>query len=144
MSDSQPRLGDLEASTEVFFRRHWLDLENGEAPRWLNWLPFLYGSVPNFQHGGCYALFVHDVLVYVGKGSSRGSGIYVDHGISRRLMAHVYCSAKKPDRRQLQLRQSWSDITALHTIGLPNREYLAPALEGFLIRSLLPARNGCV
>ena len=140
----EPRLAELECATATFLRRHWIESENGVPPEWVIWSQFLYGSVPNYKQGGCYALFVGDSLVYIGKGSSRGGGTYIDHGISRRLMAHVYSSAKTVDCRQLRLKEPWLDVTSLYTIGLTDRDYLAPALEGFLIRTLLPARNMCV
>src|SRR5690606_1694229 len=80
---------ELMAATGSFFDLHWNTTAIGVPPVWEPWATFLEGSVPNYQYGGCYALFVESELVYIGVGVSRGGGLYPQHGISRRLMAHV-------------------------------------------------------
>lgn len=141
MEAISPSLEDLTNATELFFRLHWPSDPPSPHPKWAGWGTFLYGSVPNYSEGGCYALFVDASLAYIGLGASKGGGRYLDSGISRRLMSHVYCSAKTSDFRQLKLRPSWLDLTAIHTIGLGDKDYLAPALESFLIRRLSPPKN---
>lgn len=136
----------LEQTTNQFFLRHWSN-ENlpYQRPDWMEWKDFLYGSVPNYDLGGCYVLFSGNDLIYVGLGASRGSGLYVDHGISRRLMAHVIASDRLRGKEWSKLREPWSNVTALFTIGFPNEyAYLAAALESFLIRELSPPKNSRV
>lgn len=127
----------LSETTTRFFSLHWRSDELGQPPAWKTWEPFLYGSVPNFDLGGCYALFSSGRLVYVGSGVSRGGGIYVGHGISRRLMSHVICSDRVKGAEWSRLREKWSHITGLCTIGFSAETvYLAPALENYLIRTI--------
>lgn len=135
---------DLEAATSAFFSLHWNTTVSGVPPAWEPWTTFLEGSVPNYQYGGCYALFSESELVYVGVGASRGGGLYPQHGISRRLMAHVLRSDRANGPNRSKLLDSWADTTALWTIGFRSCDYLAPALESFLIRSLAPPRNARV
>jgi hypothetical protein len=128
--------------TDEFFRLHWLTSEiKAPPPAWEIWEPFLFGSVPNYDLGGCYALFESDSLIYLGLGASRGGGIYKEHGISRRLMSHVI-KADRSRTKGAMLRDKWENITAIYTIGFPsNFSYMAASLEGFLIRQLKPNGN---
>lgn len=137
-------LDQLRVETSAFFSLHWDTASLGVPPQWDCWETFLEGSVPNYQFGGCYALFANEELIYVGLGASRGGGRYVAHGISRRMMAHVYRSDRTRGPYSLQLREGWEEVTAAWTLGLPDRDYLASALESFLIRRLAPLRNGRV
>lgn len=132
---------DLEKATIKFFELHWPALY-GTAPGWKPWTDFLYGSVPSFDRGGCYALFRGNELWYVGLGISRGSGLYAHHGLSKRLMSHVYRSHPTKRDRWLALKPNWEGVTGLYTIGFEHEHaYLAAALEQFLIRTLAPRRN---
>ena len=136
----------LDEATNTFFRKHWSVSElSSQLPEWKVWREFLYGSVPNYDVGGCYALFAESELLYVGLGASKGGGLYPNHGISRRLMAHVIVSDRQRGPNWSKLRDSWSNVTDIHTIGFPNEVgYLAAALESFLIRELNPPRNSRV
>jgi hypothetical protein len=136
----------LEEATNTFFRKHWSVSEvSFQFPEWKAWREFLYGSVPNYDVGGCYALFAESELLYVGLGASQGGGLYPNHGISRRLMAHVIASDRQRGTSWSKLRDSWNNVTAIYTIGFPNEvAYLAAALESFLIRELNPPRNSRV
>ncbi len=131
--------------TNRFFSLHWQDQILGDPPAWKTWEPFLFGSVPNYDRGGCYALFTGDKLIYVGLGVSRGGGLYPESGISRRLMSHVYCSDRPRGPQWSRLRDKWAHVTQIRTIGFsPETVYLAPALENFLIRSIPDLSNGRV
>jgi hypothetical protein len=136
----------LAEATHTFFGRHWsVEACPSQLPEWKSWSEFLYGSVPNYDMGGCYALFANSELLYVGLGASKGGGPYANHGISRRLMAHVLASDRHRGASWSKLRDPWGDVTALYTIGFPNGvAYLAAALESFLIRELDPPRNSRV
>lgn len=133
----------LEEATNTFFRKHWSVGEmSSKPPEWKVWQEFLFGSVPNHNVGGCYALFAECKLLYVGLGVSKGSAPYPNHGISRRLMAHVLASDRQRGTSWSKLKHSWNIVTAIHTIGFPNEVgYLAAALESFLISELKPPRN---
>lgn len=134
----------LLARTGDFFERHWNVEALGAPPAWQAWETFLDGSVPNHQYGGCYAIFAGHELIYVGLGASRGGGRYPEHGISRRLMAHVLRSDRRKSPYGSRLIEAWAEATAIWTIGFASCGYLAPALESFLIRELAPRRNGRV
>lgn len=135
----------LIENTCKFFSLHWNVQELGVAPVWVRWDPFLFGSVPNHERGGCYALFSGENLVYVGLGVSRGGGRYPESGISRRLMSHVYCSDPGKGPRWSRLRDQWSHVTEIRTIGFEAATvYLAPALENYLIRVSIGLSNGRV
>lgn len=135
----------LTENTSKFFSLHWQSQELGEPPAWKKWEPFLFGSVPNHDLGGCYALFANDKLVYVGLGVSRGGGLYPESGISRRLMSHVYCSDRARGPRWSRLRDKWNHVTEVRTIGFSSEiVYLAPALENYLIRAIPDLSNGRV
>jgi hypothetical protein len=136
---------DLTATTAEFFDKHWNSASLGTPPVWERWKTFLVGPVPNYQYGGCYALFSESELIYVGLGASRGGGRYPQHGISRRLMANVLRSDSANGPYNSRLREEkYPETTAIWTLGLPSYEYLAAALESFLIRSLSPRRNARV
>lgn len=131
----------LNLITNEFFKKHW-GVE-AKAPEWndsWNW----FGPVPNFDLGGLYALFSSGKLVYIGLGNSRGGGIYKNHGISRRLIAHVLVVATNNPSRSYELRERWKilGVDKLVTIGFPaDFDYLSPALEDFLIGKLNPPEN---
>lgn len=134
----------LVEATNQFFDRHWVDELAGSRPTWMQWQPFLFGSVPNHQYAGCYAVFFGSELRYIGLGASRGGGIYVEHGISRRLRDHVTKSDRSRGKEWDKLREKFFGATSIYTLGLPTAPYLAASLETYLIRSLFPPMNGRV
>jgi hypothetical protein len=137
-------LEKLIEATSGFFGLHWSPEQLGEPPGWRLWETFLEGSVPGYQYGGCYALFEGNRLTYIGLGVSRGGGLYQQHGLSRRIMAHVYRSDHARGPNCLRLHEKWLRTTGLYTLAFPEHEYLAPALESYLIRDLQPPRNARV
>lgn len=132
---------DLVTSTDEFFSLHW-NLEEA-APTWdFSW-EFI-GPVPNYLLGGVYALLKNNEVVYIGLGTSKGGGIYKNRGLSRRLMSHVTLSAPKESMKDCVLRERWASLKVdkIATIGFPvERNYLAAALEEFLIGRLNPSEN---
>lgn len=131
----------LSAQTKEFFSLHWG--LNEEPPEWnysWRWL----NAIPNYQLGGLYALFSGNKLLYVGLGASTGGGIYKDRGISRRLLAHVLQTAPKDTSVSYEPQDRWKAIQVdlVATIGFPaGRNYLACALEDYLIGELNPPEN---
>lgn len=136
-----PTKSNLVADTELFFKRHW-EIEDN-FPHWdFSWS--WRGPVPNHLLGGLYALFSGEKLLYIGLGASRGGGIYQDRGISKRLMAHVLQSAPMTSNVSYIPRDRWHQlgVDLIATIGFPKDcDYLAPALEDFLIGQLNPPQN---
>lgn len=132
---------DLTRLTDLFFSMHW-NIEE-EKPSWdFSWS--FIGPVPNYLLGGVYALLRNEEIIYIGLGASRGGGIYKDRGISRRLMSHVYRTAPKDSEFNAELRERWKDlgVNKVATIGFsPERNYLAAALEDFLIGKINPVAN---
>lgn len=132
----------LKEITEEFFRRHWDSSSSHPAPTWKNEWPW-EGSVPYHNKGGVYALFdANGNVVYVGLGASRGGGIYKEHGISRRLLAHVIASDPSKGAGHYVPRKAWNEVADIGAIGFQKEYvYLAPALEDYLISELNPPRN---
>lgn len=131
---------EVEQCTEDFFRLHWgLGFP---PPPWdfsWNW----HGAVPNYRLAGVYALLRGDELLYIGLGASRGGGIYQDRGLSRRLMSHVFLRDRSNSTGYLP-REKWKalKVDVVGTIGFPQEaNYLAPALEDYLIGRLTPPQN---
>ena len=141
---ASPTYTSLVELTANFFHLHWNNHLLGDCPTWLTWDNFLFGSVPNHAHAGCYAVLFGENLGYVGLGASRGGGIYVEHGISRRLTRNVIQPDRARGRDWSKLRDRYADATAICTIGLPSANYLAASLETYLIRSLFPPMNSRV
>ncbi len=75
-------------------------------------------------------------LSYIGIGISKSS-----HPLVNRLISHVL--EKKPgSENEYQAQKKWSDVAFLATIGFnKNQDYLAAALETYLIKKLNPPRN---
>jgi hypothetical protein len=137
-------ISTLQRVTASFFHSHWSTENLGPAPEWTLWETFLFGSVPNHKESGCYAIFFNTGLAYVGLGASRGDQRYPQHGVSRRLMAHVIRSDRQRGVHWSKLTETWAEATAIYTIGFSRADYLAASLETYLIRELSPPRNGRV
>lgn len=137
---------DMEETTREFFDRHRPSSRNfGRSPIWRRWDSFLRGPVPNYMLGGCYALFEGGDLIYIGKGVGKGRGPTPYHGISRHLSSHVLRIDNYTEEKGehiSKLTDKWKNVDAIYTIGFANEiEYLAHALENFLIRKLSPPKN---
>lgn len=134
-------ISDLKPETARFFSLHW-PASAGNEPVWLNWDPFLVGPAPHNGLGGCYALFEEGELIYIGKAIAKGGGATPGYGISRRLANHVVRRDWDAGTNLNRLIEPWLQVTSIYTIGFPRElEYLALALEGFLIREFSPKLN---
>jgi hypothetical protein len=127
-------IDDLLPETQSFFDLHWV--EGVEVPVWKykwDW----NSSLPNCNLGGVYALLDGDgEIVYIGLGASaKGSGLSV------RIVSHVI--KNNPDKTPEYIPQEkWEDIQDIATIGFPlEYQYMALALEDYLINKLKPKRN---
>ena len=135
-------INDLVQHSNIFFEKHWDKSSSLQPLEWKckwSWA----GSVPYHERAGVYALFdAADNVVYVGLGASRGGGPYKEHGISRRLLAHVIAPDRSKGRGFYKPKDNWAEVTDIGTIGFPTKySYLAPALEDYLIGILTPPRN---
>ncbi len=80
--------------------------------------------------------------MYVGLGISKGGGKHDEHGISRRLTAHVIRTNREKGRGHYRPQDNWQDVKDIGAIGFPpDYTYLAASLEDFLIRKIKPPRN---
>jgi hypothetical protein len=140
-------LHDLEMLTAEFFQSHWDKTSAAPLPTWKSVWKWT-GSVPYHDKAGVYALFDSDMrVVYIGVGTSTGNR-YPEHGISRRLIAHVIEAnpdyKKTPEEPQYIAKSKWKKFKIEHlgAVGFPREfAYLALALEAFLIEKLAPIAN---
>lgn len=135
-------LESLEVATTEFFHRHWNSKLLGAAPTWKFTQSRFKGSVPNYDKAGCYALFENSSLVYIGTGRD---GAEVEEssqrGISRRLMSHVLQSSNLP-MFDYEPKGGREKITGIATIGFEkDHNYMALALECYLINTVNPSTN---
>lgn len=136
------KIQDIEKATKEFFARHWYNAENIEPMVWkYGWR--WEGSVPYHDKGGVYALLDEmGEVIYIGLGASIGNPTYPEHGISRRLLAHVLVADKDKGRGYYKPHENWLEVRDIAAVGFPKEyAYLAPALEDFLIRKFSPIRN---
>jgi len=133
---------DLVSATDIFFSKHWPASIGIKPYTWMNNWSW-NSSVPYHDKSGVYALMdEHGEVVYIGLGASRGSDIYREHGISRRLLAHVIITDNEKGNGSYKPRDNWKEVVDIAAIGFPSDySYLAPALEDYLIREFNPSRN---
>ncbi|WP_114767057.1 hypothetical protein [Vibrio rhodolitus] len=133
-------LSKIIGLTNSFFDCHWS--VNEPIPKWQGEWDWK-SSVPYHDKGGVYALFDSSgQVIYVGVGISKGCAVYKEHGISRRLLAHVITTDKSKGRGYYKPKAKWSEAHQLAAVGFPEKySYLALALEDYLIRELKPRRN---
>lgn len=134
----------LKTLTSDFFALHWKQELLGTPPDWHEPFPAARGGpYPNHDSQGCYALFNGAELRYIGVAIGRGSGLYKGHGIGSRIQ-HVITvdwDSRSPNGgRMYKVREKWSDISDITTIGFHHHGYLAAALECFLLTRLDPIR----
>lgn len=131
--DIQRTEKELRKETEYFFAT-FINRDNAEYAEWSEqW--YFNGEVPNNEKsGGCYALFVGDELVYIGKGIGKNSGLASK--VSKR-----WVSNKGDLEQHYKPSSEFPDITSIMTIGFTKHDFIAAALEIYLIETLLPPRN---
>jgi len=125
---------DLVETTGSFFNLHWV--QGVEVPVWKNQWDW-NSSLPNCDLGGVYALFDDNgEVVYIGLGASaKGSGLSV------RIVSHVI-KANPSKIPEYIPQEKWLGIKDIGTIGFPlEYQYMALALEDFLINKLKPKNN---
>jgi LytS/YehU family sensor histidine kinase len=140
----------LENLTLEFFQLH-LAACGTSFPTWnreWSW----QGSVPFHNKPGVYALLdVTGNVLYIGVAIAKSKDEnYADHGISTRLLSHVISADKEKNKvtlgnvKHYRLKQKWqgSGVAHIASIGFSREyDYLALALEHFLIKALQPSEN---
>ncbi|MGO3742409.1 hypothetical protein [Kerstersia sp.] len=133
----------LQDLTNRFFQRHWPTDAAAAAPRWTMWEPFLSAPCPNYNRNGCYALLGGKQILYIGAGMAAGrpGDRYENHGISTRLKHVFLADRNRPNWHKL--KDLWRDrgVDGAYTLGFDECQYLALALEHYLITHLRPALN---
>lgn len=130
----------LKEITDKFFELHW-NKSLGVQPEWSNHWKY-YGTIPNNDKRGCYALFEGDNLVKVGIGIGHSVPRYYGSGLGERLKKYQCTDMSKNDRHACKPTEQWKDLTSLMTIGFDESNYyLAAALEVYLIINLKPMHN---
>ena len=132
---------DLKDKTNKFFELHWPNHNN--YPKWSDVWKFL-GPIPYNENQGCYALLKNNEIVYIGVGLSKGYGIYTGAGLGNRL--HKYWRKKRnnllSEKAEYEPSKEYENkIDGIITIGFPKYNYLAAALELYLISELKPPMN---
>ena len=124
---------DLRKATEYFFDT-FINRNNTEYAEWSEpW--YFNGELPNNEKGGgCYALFVDNELVYIGKGIGKNSGL-------ASKVSKLWVLNNGNLEQKYKPSKEFPDITSIMTIGFDTHNFLAAALEIYLIETLLPPRN---
>ena len=134
-------LVELLSATQDFFDHYWNPI-NGKAPEWSDILWKFDGTIPYNENGGCYALFHNDEIIYIGVGISEGYGKYENCGLGHRLNRYWQKNLTADKNRKYMPKSDWSELTGIRTIGFDRKdEFIALALEAFLISKLKPKRN---
>lgn len=129
---------DLMEFTRDFFVKHWNAAELYDPPNWSEPYEFK-GPLPNHDKQGVYAFIKEDEVIYVGVGTSKGSGRYRGHGLGKRFQA--YSKAVGDDIYEVTALQL-KDSNYMLTIGFESgQSYIANALELFLISKMDPEFN---
>lgn len=132
-TEAAPTVSVLRDLTTKFFDLHWPS--GTPRPAWSNPWSFESRPLDNGEKKGCYAAIIDDEVVYVGVGAGRGQGgIYEGFGIGSRTSRFW----RKGENGGYEPTDDWKEVKALLTIGFDSHDYLAYALEVFLIKGFNP------
>jgi hypothetical protein len=141
-----PTLSELKEETNKFFSRHWDKQSSSPSPEWSEPWEFFH-TLPNNELGGCYAFAKDEEVKYIGVALNRGIEGYENHSLGNRIKNYwsVHMKVPKVDGKTTYMptgNLQTEGITSIYTIGLPEvQNYLALALELYLIRKLKPKMN---
>ena len=130
----------LEKETVNFFSMHWNPANvNVECPG--GWEEYsMKGPMKNRESPGCYALMNGENVVYVGSAVSRGAGIYINHGLGKRIGEYTRVKdwGGSTKERTYKFVDGWEGkVDSIITLGFhKDFSYLVPALEAFLIKKI--------
>ncbi len=124
---------ELRFHTEQFFTQ-FINMHNAEHSQWSEqW--YFRGEVPNKgKAGGCYALFEHDTLIYIGLGIGKNSGL-------ASKVSKFWKMVDAAPQQYFKPSNQFPSITSIMTIGFERHIFLAAALEIYLIETLAPREN---
>lgn len=141
-----PTLNDLKDATDDFFAKHWDKSSTSSVPAWsVAWNYF--DELPNNQMGGCYAFTKDDEVKYIGVALNSGAAGYKYHSLGTRITKYWRVNKDVPKRDDKttympSAKLQKEGITAIYTLGIGKEQnYLAIALELFLIKKLKPVMN---
>lgn len=142
-------LHQLRVLTHEFFKRHWYMGTEKDYPTWsIEWK--FEGEVPDNMYNGCYAWLKDGEVVYIGIAMNKGMKGYEGHSLGTRISK--YWRVNKESRIKGVYRPSDDEADKLDSIvtlafkgkgsdGSLNQDYLACALELYLIRVIKPKHN---
>ncbi len=140
-------LTSLKKCTRDFFDKHWDKKSKHEFPVWSAKWKF-EGELPNNQFAGCYAWLKEDVVMYVGFAMNAGQKGYEGHSLGTRI--GKYWKFERIETVEIAKRQ-YMPIEQLKQYGIQSiitlpfqkgdQEYLAAALELYLIKNISPELN---
>lgn len=143
----ESNLTNLREVTLEFFKKHWNSSSKNPPPEWSAKWMFL-GEVPNNTRKGCYCFLKDDEVKYVGVALNSGLPGYKGHSLGARISKYWRRDSKGKDESGNQFYKPAENlisegINGITTLPFPDddQEYLALALELFLIRKLAPKMN---
>lgn len=142
-----PTIDQLKQATRDFFDKHWDIKSDKQPPEWSEPWSFFH-SVPFNEHRGCYAQVNNGQVVYVGVALNSGLEGYKDHSLGARISNYweVDKTKEKLDGKTYYKPSpslAKRGVDTIYTLGFPlgEQEYLAIALEHYLIQRLNPNDN---
>ncbi|EMN4466409.1 hypothetical protein [Aeromonas hydrophila] len=131
---------DIKATSDEFFRRHWL-MSESKIPTWNR--PWdLVGTLPGHDMQGIYILLgKHDEALYIGVGASLGGGKYIGHGLGSRTNKYTRMVEGQKgvpiSEKKYAPRGIWGErgLSKIITLGFEqDYAYLSYGLEAYLLR----------
>lgn len=142
-----PSIEQLKQATRNFFDKHWDLKSDKQPPEWSEpWM--FFHEVPFNNHRGCYVHVTKEDVVYIGVALNSGIEGYKGHSLGARIRN---CWEVDKTKGKLDGKTYYKPSTSLmergidtiYTLGFPlgEQEYLAIALEHYLIQRLNPRDN---
>ena len=124
----------LRASTRKFFGLHWSKESPAVVPKWVRLDQA--NVLDSIREGGCYAILDGSGNVcYVGLGIAKAAKEGGAGGVLGRLYRHVLVRGALGQGDLEPKRKIWSGMSGILYIPFGDQEYLAAALESYLIRT---------
>ena len=122
----------LRAATRKFFSLHWSTDLSGKIPRWVRLDETNVSE--SVRQGGCYAILDKSENVsYVGLGIAKALKEGAAGGVLGRLHRHVLVRGALNTGELKPKRDVWNEMSGILYVPFGKQEYLAAALEIYLI-----------
>jgi hypothetical protein len=136
-------IDDLKKKTIEFLIKHYIKSPQSKFPEWSPVWEFK-DTIPEYDKRGCYALLNNSNVEYIGVAIGISNEKTKDSGIGYRLK-NYWKVKERGSSNDLKLYKpsphiNWT-FSGIITLGFEDQEYLAAALEVFLIQSLNPPKN---